>query len=67
MVRAFERATGRTIPLNIAPRRPGDVASYYANPSLAEKLFGWKAKLTTEDMCRDAWTWQARRAGINDV
>jgi UDP-glucose 4-epimerase len=67
MVRAFERATGRTIPLNIAPRRPGDVASYYANPSLAEKLFGWKAKLNVEDMCRDAWTWQARRAGINDV
>jgi UDP-glucose 4-epimerase len=67
LVRAFERATGRAIPVNIAPRRAGDVASYYANPSLAEKLFGWKAKLNVDDMCRDAWTWQATRAGINDV
>jgi UDP-glucose 4-epimerase len=67
MVRAFERATGRAIPLNIAPRRPGDVASYYANPSLAAATFGWRAKLNVEDMCRDAWRWQAKRAGINDV
>jgi UDP-glucose 4-epimerase len=67
MVRAFERATGRNIPLNIAPRRAGDVASYYANPSLAAETFGWRAKLNVEDMCRDAWRWQAKRAGINDV
>ncbi len=67
LVRAFERATGREVPLNIAPRRPGDVASYYANPAMAERVFGWKAKLNIEDMCRDAWAWQARRAGINDI
>ena len=67
LVHAFERATGREIKLTIAPRRPGDVASYYANPALAEKLFGWKAKLNVEDMCRDAWRWQAKRAGVNDV
>jgi UDP-glucose 4-epimerase len=67
MVRAFERATGREVPLRFAPRRAGDVASYYANPSLAASLFGWRAKLGVEDMCRDAWRWQARRAGINDV
>ncbi len=67
MIHAFERATGRTIPFKISPRRPGDVASYYANPSLAERLFNWKAKLTVDDMCRDSWRWQARRAGINDV
>ncbi len=67
MVNAFEAATGREIPLNVAPRRPGDVASYYANPALAERLFGWKAKLGVAEMCRDAWKWQARRAGINDV
>jgi UDP-glucose 4-epimerase len=66
MVHAFERATGRHIPLNIAPRRPGDVASYFANPALAEKIFGWRATLDVNDMCRDAWRWQARRAGIND-
>jgi UDP-glucose 4-epimerase len=67
LVRAFERATGREIPLNIAPRRAGDVASYYANPEMAEKLFGWKAKLNVDDMCRDSWAWQARRAGINNL
>ncbi|WP_297368738.1 UDP-glucose 4-epimerase GalE [Acidocella sp.] len=67
LVRAFERATGREIKTLIAPRRPGDVASYYANPALAETLFGWKAKLNVEDMCRDAWRWQAKRAGINDI
>ena len=67
LVRAFERITGRNIPLNIAPRRPGDVASYYANPAAAERIFGWKAKLDVNDMCRDSWRWQAARAGINDV
>ncbi len=67
LVKAFEAATGRQIPVNIAPRRPGDVASYYANPALAEQLFGWKAALNVEDMCRDSWRWQAARAGINDV
>ncbi|MBU6426150.1 MAG: UDP-glucose 4-epimerase GalE [Rhodospirillales bacterium] len=67
LVKAFETATGREIPVNIAPRRAGDVASYYANPALAEQLFGWKAALNVEDMCRDSWRWQAARAGVNDV
>ncbi|MDE1895951.1 MAG: UDP-glucose 4-epimerase GalE [Rhodospirillales bacterium] len=67
LVKAFEKATGREIALNIAPRRAGDVASYYANPALAERLFGWKAALNVEDMCRDAWRWQAKRTGINNV
>jgi UDP-glucose 4-epimerase len=67
LVHAFERANGRKIPLNFAPRRPGDVASYYANPAMAEAILGWKAKLNVDDMCRDAWRWQAKRTGINDV
>jgi UDP-glucose 4-epimerase len=67
MVAAFERVTGRAIPVKIAPRRPGDVASYYANPALAERVFGWKAQLGVDDMCRDAWRWEAARRGINDV
>jgi UDP-glucose 4-epimerase len=67
LVQAFERTTGRAIPLNFAPRRPGDVASNYANADLAAQVFGWRAKLDVDDMCRDAWRWQARRAGINDV
>ena len=65
-VNAFEQATNRKVPYKIVPRRPGDVASYFANPAAAEKLFGWKARLDINDMCRDAWAWQARRAGIND-
>jgi len=67
LVRAFERVTGREIPLKFAPRRAGDVASYYANPELAARVFGWTAKLNVEDMCRDSWRWQAQRAGINDI
>jgi UDP-glucose 4-epimerase len=67
LVRAFERATGREIPLHFAPRRAGDVASYFANPAAAEKVFGWKAALGVEEMCRDAWAWQAKRVGVNDV
>jgi UDP-glucose 4-epimerase len=67
IIQAFERTTRREIPYKIVGRRPGDVDSYYANPGAAEKLFGWKASLNVDDMCRDAWRWQARRAGINDV
>jgi UDP-glucose 4-epimerase len=67
LVHAFEHANNRKIDYKIVPRRPGDVASYYANPGAAEKLLGWKATLGIEDMCRDAWVWEARRTGINDV
>lgn len=67
LVGAFERATGRHVPLHFAPRRAGDVASYYANPGMAARVFGWKAKLDVEDMCRDSWRWEAKRAGVNDV
>jgi UDP-glucose 4-epimerase len=50
----------------MSPRRPGDVASYYANPDMAARTFGWKAQLNLDDMCRDSWRWEAKRAGIND-
>ena len=58
-VRAFEQATGRKVPLEIVARRPGDIASCYADASLAARALGWRAKLGLEDMCRDAWRWQA--------
>lgn len=58
MVRAFEQASGRTVPYRIAPRRPGDVASCYADPALALDLLGWRAKLGLDAMCADAWRWQ---------
>ncbi|PPU21296.1 UDP-glucose 4-epimerase GalE [Xanthomonas arboricola] len=56
---AFERASGRRIPLSIAPRRGGDVAVYYANATLAHRLLGWKAEHDLDRMCRDTWRWQS--------
>lgn len=58
-VRAFERASGRSIPYERVARRAGDVAECYADPSLAERLLGWRAALSLDDMCRDAWRWQS--------
>ena len=60
LVRAFERASGRTVPVEIAPRRPGDVAECYADPSLAHELLGWQAEYAVDRMCADAWRWQAQ-------
>lgn len=58
VVKAFEEASGREIPYEIADRRPGDVASCYADPTKAEQELGWKAKRDLRDMCRDSWRWQ---------
>jgi UDP-glucose 4-epimerase len=60
MIKAIERASGRAVPYVIAPRRPGDVAICYADPSLATSLLGWKAELGLDAMCRDSWNWQQR-------
>ncbi len=59
VVRAFEQASGRPVPYRIAPRRPGDVAQCWADPSLAERLLGWRAVHTLDEMCADAWRWQS--------
>jgi UDP-glucose 4-epimerase len=56
---AFERASGRQIPLERAARRPGDVASCFADPSLATAELGWKACFDLDAMCRDVWRWQS--------
>ncbi len=58
MVKAFSAACGRDIPYRIAPRRAGDVACCYADPSLAARLFGWRATRGVEAMCADTWRWQ---------
>ena len=55
IVKAFERASGRKVPYVIAPRRPGDIAECYADPSLAERELKWHAEKNIDDMCRDAW------------
>jgi UDP-glucose 4-epimerase len=59
LVHAFAKASGRDIPYQIVGRRSGDVAEVYADPSLAQKLLGWKAQLGVDAMCRDAWRWQS--------
>lgn len=59
MVRAFEKASGRTIPYQIGPRRPGDIAQCWADPDLAHRLLGWKTKRGLEQMCADSWRWQS--------
>ena len=59
MVHAFEKASGRKVPYVIDPRRPGDIAECYADPSLAKELLGWEATRGIDAMCRDAWRWQA--------
>jgi UDP-glucose 4-epimerase len=58
VVRAFETACGRGITKSIGPRRPGDVASYYADPARAEKLLQWRATRDLGAICADAWRWQ---------
>ena len=60
VVRAFEHASNRRIDYQIAPRRSGDVAACYADPSRAEKLLGWKATHDLREMCSDMWHWQVK-------
>lgn len=61
LIAAFERACGRAIPRRIVPRRPGDVAAYYADPSRAETLLGIRARRDIDAICADAWRWQTHR------
>ena len=60
IVKAFEAATGVKIPYEIAPRRPGDLATVYSSPDKSAQLLGWKAEYSLEDMCRDTWAWQSK-------
>ena len=60
MVRAFEAGSGKSIPYQIAPRRDGDIAEFYADPKHAEELLGWRAELDLEKMCADHWRWQSQ-------
>lgn len=58
MVSAFENASGRKVPYSIEARRPGDVASSFADPDLSRRELGWQAKLGLEEIMRDQWNWQ---------
>ncbi len=58
VVKAFEKASGITVPYKIGPRRDGDIATCYSDPSKAYRELGWKAQRDIEEMCEDSWRWQ---------
>ncbi|MGE5155306.1 MAG: UDP-glucose 4-epimerase GalE [Bdellovibrio bacteriovorus] len=60
MVAAFERASGRPVPYEIAERRPGDIATCYADPTLARAELHWQAQLGIDAMVSDTWRWQSQ-------
>ena len=59
MVKAFENASGKTVPYQIVDRRPGDIATCYADPSYATEILNWKAECELDEMCEDTWRWQS--------
>jgi UDP-glucose 4-epimerase len=59
MVSAFEKASGRRIPYELVARRPGDIATCYADPTNARRILGWSAKKGLAEMCADHWRWQS--------
>ncbi|MBC7158326.1 MAG: UDP-glucose 4-epimerase GalE [Rhodobacteraceae bacterium] len=61
MIAAYSRAVGRELPWRVGPRRPGDVAIYYADPARAERLLGFRASRGPDAMCASAWAFLARR------
>ena len=58
VVRAFERASGASVPCDFVARRPGDVAASYADVALANELLQWRATRDLDTMCADSWRWQ---------
>jgi UDP-glucose 4-epimerase len=62
VIHAFEKACDKQLPYDITDRRPGDVASYYADVSRAKKELHWQATKTLDDACVDSWHWQSRKS-----
>ena len=60
MVKAFNEANNLELPYKIVDRRPGDIATCYADPAQSTSVLGWSAEKTLVDMCRDSWNWQSR-------
>ncbi len=60
LIKAFEKAANKTIPYQIVPRRPGDIASCYADPEKANQELDWFAKKTIDESCADSWRWQSQ-------
>ncbi|WP_214754735.1 UDP-glucose 4-epimerase GalE [Exiguobacterium sp. s16] len=59
LVQAFEAESGKAVPYQVTPRRPGDIAMCFADPSKSKRVLGWEAKHDVHAMCRDAWNWQS--------
>ena len=59
VVKTFERVNGIAIPYDVVSRRAGDIGTCYADASKAQRMLGWKAEKTLEEMCRDSWHWQS--------
>jgi len=60
LVNAFERASGKELPYEIADRRAGDLPEFYANAEKARELLGWQTEKTIDEMCADTWNWQSK-------
>ena len=60
MVKAFNEANGLELPYKIVDRRPGDLATCYADPTKSAEVLGWKAERGLQEMCRDSWNWQSK-------
>lgn len=60
VVNAFAQVSGQKIPYTIAPRREGDIAKFYADPTLAKKILGWSVQRNLAQMCRDTWNFQSQ-------
>lgn len=60
MVKAFEKASAKNVAYQVVGRRPGDIASCYADPSKADQELGWRAEFGLDEMCRDGWNWQKK-------
>ena len=61
MIRAFEQASGKTIPYDLVARRPGDIAACWADTEMAYQKLGWRAEQGIQEMCDDAWRWEMNR------
>lgn len=67
IVKAFNKAYGKELPYKIAPRRAGDIATCYSDPTKAREVLGWTAKRGIEEMCEDSWRWQSNNPnGFDD-
>ena len=60
MVKTFSEVNNVAVPYVITDRRPGDIATCYADPAKSESVLGWKAEKNLADMCRDSWKWQSQ-------